>query len=206
MRHLPIVVLAAALGAAGCSKQATSVVAVPAGPPAASTSTGVVNRLLWCLQERDSAHYRDVFAGDFQFVYAALDSAGQPVRPTPWGRPDSLPTVVRMFAGGDSIPPGTDVLVAFVGTPVAQPDPRPGRSPRAHQVVSASVRLTFQGVIGGVPGLVTRTGYATFFAVRGDSADIPPDQVAAGASPDSGRWWLQQWDAQAAGAPGRPAR
>jgi hypothetical protein len=96
-----------------------------------------------------------------------------------------------MFRTGTlSEPPATSITVTFVDTPTDSADPRPGMNPKWHRLitVNASVRVFFQD------GGFEFAGPLRFFVVRGDSAQIPADLLAAGVRPASARWWLVRWD------------
>ena len=47
-------------------------------------------------------------------------------------------------------------------------------------------------------------GAASFYLVRGDSAQIPPDLQARGLRPDRSRWWIERWEDETLRVPGRP--
>jgi hypothetical protein len=134
--------------------------------------------------------YRALLAGDFAFDFASGDSAGTYYSTSPWGRADEESCAVHIFLTGTrGLPPATSITVAFVTAPTDSSDPRPGMNPRWHRLITANALVRIFFAESGFE----LSGACRFFVVRGDSARIPPDQLAAGAKPDSARWWLEQW-------------
>jgi hypothetical protein len=175
-------------------------------PPPPNSPVAVVRLLEWAWNERDTTAIRDVFTGDFEFVFADADSSGNDYRVTPWTYSDELIMSRRVFAGGSPTePPAITCELTFDPTLVVSPDPRPGKDPGWHRQITTSFDLRCR--TAGVD-LLAR-GHATFFAVRGDSATPPPRDT--GTYPmDSTRWLLERWEdamppAVVASAPAGPA-
>ena len=180
---VPGTFLVAALS--GCS---TTVVApAPAEEqPAASSAVGAVSRLAWGFSHKDIDVVRGLLADDFLFVTAGTDSAGNPARVPPNDR-TWFPAALAALMDSSS-------TVSFVvdGNLVAFPDSRPGHNRTWHKQVRALVHVVIRG--SGPIGNFDVTGYALFFATRGDSAAIPQEQRTRGAVPDSKRWWLDRYE------------
>jgi hypothetical protein len=190
---------AAALCLAGCSsKSSTTKPAPPPGPEANSPQNAV--RLFergW--NEMDLVAFHDVLPGDFVFVFAPGDSAGNPFVADPIGRDDLLDILENLFVGGGPALPATSIHLVLDPTLHALPDSRPGKNPTWHKEIVSTVDLAIT-TYGG-PEYRIR-GTARFFVVRGDSAVIPADLAAAGVSPDSARWYIDRWDDETYGGGG----
>jgi hypothetical protein len=171
---------------AGCSEK--HVLRPVSQIPAPDSPEGIVRLVQWCWNNRDTTRYREVFTQDFQFVFAAGDSAGNAYRDDPFGRDEMLTCATHLFVGGGSTPPAASITLVLDATLYPIADSRPGKDPRWHREVPTSVNLSVT-TEGGVEYHVT--GNATFFAVRGDSAAIPPE---LGFEPDSTRWYIERWE------------
>jgi hypothetical protein len=188
--------LALAMAAAGCTgdKSATA----PAGPgepaPNPNTPANVVRLLEWCWNHRDTQKYGELFTEDYRFVFAMPDSAGNAYRDVPFGRLDELAAASALFDGSDAHLAAIEIVLDFDQTLVALPDDRPGRNPTWHRTVRTRVDLKATIDRGGGPEVWEVHGYAKFYTVRGDSAQIPPDLAARGFGPDSTRWWIDRWE------------
>lgn len=176
-------VLALALSLSGCS--AKDEVTAPAEPPPLADSPAHALRLLeWSWNHRDATYLPGLFTDDFQFQFAAADSAGNQFRDVPWQRDHELISARDLFESSRS------VLLQFDRNLVSFPDTRPGYLPAVHQVIRTSILVQVQRLDGRFEKC---TGYATYFFTRGDSAAIPSSEVARGAQPDPSRWWISGW-------------
>ena len=132
-----------ALALAGCSTDKVASVPQPTNPaPAPNSPVAVVRLVEWAWNARDTTEMRDAFAGDFEFVFAALDTFGNRYRSTPWTYADELIMSRRMFDGGSpTTPPATQCEVMFDPVLVVTDDPRPGKDPRWHQLIQTNVDI-----------------------------------------------------------------
>jgi hypothetical protein len=189
--------LVLALG--GCSNRIMLPVAPkPAEPPAASTPANALHRVEWCWEHAATEPCRDLLSCDFQFVFAATDTAGNRFRARPWTRPDELDFITHLLITGSALePPASYVTLQFEPDLVDLPDPRPGKDPGWHRRIDTRLILVVQN-----PEQEFRVlGYESFYIVRGDSACIPQELRDRGLVPDSTRWWIERWDDGGAAAP-----
>jgi len=183
LRLIAFLGLAATLFLAGCTHHAFELPTKPVKPaPVPDSPRHALDLLVWCWAHRDYDHCRTLFTWDFRFVFAATDTAGNAYRIIPWIRDDELISTSNMFQSGDS------VSLVIDGNLTAEPDPRPGKTYPWHQRIEVS-NLTL--ISAPVRGTWRITGPSTFYFVRGDSANIPPD---LGFSPDEHRWYIERWE------------
>jgi hypothetical protein len=199
---LPVraVALAALLAAlSGCTTQIILPVTVPPDvPPNPVSPTTALGRLSWSWTHRDLDPCRDLFTCDYEFVFAAGDSAGIRFQNRPWTRPDEIDFALHLFqTGNDAAPPASYVALDMeINAPVL-PDDRPGKDPRWHRRIDTP----FVAVVEA-PGRQFRVlGFETFYFVRGDSACIPQELRDRGFEPDSTRWWIERWEEYVVTAP-----
>lgn len=181
-----------AVALAGCSTS-SSVAPGANPPPNANAPVNLVRRIEWDWNQR-SDDYTALLTGDFVYVPAVGDSAGNTGRI--WSRETESFVAQRMFARS-GVWPQTNSLAFQLdrGELVSTPDPRPGKHPRWHQVVRANAEVSANLSFGdGSPSVYLLTGAFVFYCVRGDSAQIPPELVEAGVRPDTTRWWLERWE------------
>jgi hypothetical protein len=194
--------LAAALllAVAACAKHhPTAPAAVVDSGPVANSPANAVRRLTWALLHRDTTTYAGVLTDDFVFVFAPSDSAGNPWRDQPWDRACELPSIAHLLLGGGALPRASHLALAIDSMLFASPDPRPGHGNRWHRSVRTHIDLKLTVTdAGGTPSVTPVSGYALFFAVRGDSAVLSPERIAAGDC-DSTRWYLERWEDQTVG-------
>ncbi len=157
------------------------IVGTPMPPPVSPAQA--VRALEWTWDQRASAEYPLLFAAD---LGQSCDSAA-----SAWTRDDEIASFDHMVFGGGAqgAPVPGLIQLDFPTLLAATPDPRPGHAARWHQVVAGTFRLALSGA-GVRPE--TLTGDATFYLVRGDSAAIPEDLLAAGVTPDSTRWYFER--------------
>lgn len=181
-----LVALLLASGSLGCSSS-SSVAPGTNPPPNASSPANLVRRIEWDWNQR-SDDYASLLAGDFLYVPAEADSA----RNTGiiWNRETESFATQRMFARSGVSPLMNSLAFQLDHTElVSVPDPRPGKHPRWHQVVSSNAAVSANLIFGdGIPQVYLLSGRFTFYCVRGDSA--------VGGTPDSTRWWIERWEDQ----------
>jgi len=197
-RVLLALVVAASL--AGCGGNVTrpllggdplSTTVLPLPPPEPDSPAAAVRRLAWAMNHLDAARYVEGMAGDFRFVFAAADSAGNAYRTAGLTREDESVVARRMFETGTFQTPPLTRVVLTLGQPLlAEPDPRPGKTHPWHQ----EIRTGFTLLAAHALASYRISGTARFFLVRGDSAQIPPELLALGVRPDSTRWWIERWE------------
>src|SRR5260221_6780327 len=178
-----------ALSVSGCSKSSRlpTAVSVPT-PPAPSGPVGAVQFLQWCWTHRDIAHYHEIFTDDFDFAFAAVDTAGDPALQLPWTREDELISAQHIFDAASSI------TLPFEGDLLDQPDPRPGKTDPVHRRVRiAYLTLTINKKDGGAYRALVSS---MFYLVRGDSAAIPQELKDRGFKPVTTRWYVERWEDQ----------
>jgi hypothetical protein len=162
-------------------------------PPVPNSAQNVLRLLEWCYNNRAIEEYREIFADDYRFVYSALDSNGQAYRDVPWTREDELISTGKLFLGGDATQPAaTSISLAFDRNFNVTADTRPGKNPIWHKNIRTQVVLNIRTSDGGA---IDVTGFANFFLVRGDSAQIPAELPFG---PDPNRWYIERWEDQTA--------
>ena len=175
---------------AGCSHTPTAPKTTLPAPSPPATPLAVATYLRDCWRERSISGYELLPTEDFRFEFASGDSAGTYYSGTPWTRGDELATAEHLFVSGTaSQPPVSSIAIDFTSPPTDSADPRPGMNPRWHRLVTMAASIRFYFADGGFE----ITGPSQFFVVRGDSAEIPADMIAAGVKPDTTRWWLERW-------------
>ena len=186
----------------GCGRAPTAPqAAVP--PHVPTTPVAVADYFQWCWRNRSPSPYRLILPEDYRFLFATGDSAGDSYRTTPWSRTDELLCAVHLFRDGvRGMPPANSITLDYTQDPVDDPDPR-GMNPKWHRLVTLQVLLRINSSVA----TQEVRGPVYFYVVRGDSAQIPIDLVAAGVRADSSQWWLQQWvDGTLQGSPPAPLR
>src|SRR5436309_272721 len=114
----------------GATRSTTSTIAVapvptPVDPPAASTPGNAVTLLRWCWEHRDIARYQELFTGDFRFMFAPGDTAGNAYQDALLSREDELTSASHLFAGGSATqPPASRIALTFAGVPQLVASPR----------------------------------------------------------------------------------
>jgi hypothetical protein len=149
------------------------------------------------MDNRDLAHFQELFTSDFQFDFALVDTAGNPYGQS-FSREDMLIAAHNLFVGGSaSEAPAASISLIFVGNLGAAPDLRTGMNAGWHEAVQVpSLTLT----VNKTDGSATRiTGGLMFYVVRGDSAAVPPDLLARGIRPDSARWFIGRMEDETGG-------
>jgi hypothetical protein len=193
-RRRAAALLALGLLAGACARDVSrSLLAPPPGSPFASSPEHALQRLEWTWTHRDTSSYRWIFSDDFQFVFAALDTAGNAWRTQPWGLDEELRSFGHIVHGGDSSqPPMSSITLALDPTFVVEPDPRPGHADlRFHRTIRTPVVLACDLASGGV---IHVSGFARCFFVRGDSALVSPEARALMTVPDSALWFIDRWE------------
>lgn len=194
-RRLFARVIASALFAvalAGCSTS-SSVAPGTNPPPNANSPVNLVRRIEWDWNQRSDDYVR-LLTADFRYVPAEGDSAGD--TETIWDRETESFVAQRMFVRSGGWPQMNSLSFQLDrGELVAMPDTRPGKNPRWHKVVSSNAEVSANFTFGGPsPEVYLLTGHFTFYCVRGDSAQIPPELQREGVTPDSTRWWIERWE------------
>ena len=193
-------VAVAALILSGCSVEHRVTGPLPIRPPVAPVANSPTNAIRvfeWGWNNRRQDSFRHVLAGDFQFIFAAGDSAGQFFPGARIDRDHLLEILGYMFVGGGTAPRVTSVVLALEPTLLVLQDSRPGKDPNWHKEIVSSAVITILTEAGEE---YRATGYERFFEVRGDSATIPADLVTEGVVPDSTRWYIDEWQEEYAGA------
>ncbi|HTO90241.1 MAG TPA: hypothetical protein VMJ70_03850 [Candidatus Sulfotelmatobacter sp.] len=187
--------IALSLGLTGCfnpfdprlSNQ--SGISEPAPNP--NTTSNILNLFAWCWNHRAIDEYSEVFTDDFQFQFAATDSAGNAFTGRALFRQQELDTARHLFVEGTaSEPPASSINLVLDRNFVAFPDSRPGKAYPWHQEIRTTVTLAIQA--GDQDYRIL--GYARFFVTRGDSAKIPDELVRRGFRPDVNRWYIERWE------------
>ena len=198
-RHAAALGLAvAAIITLGCSDSSVSRrLGVPPAPaaPTPNTPKSTIQLFKWCWENRDIAHYREIFTDDFVFTCLTTDSVGNPYHTESWTREDEIASATHLFVGGNaSEPAASNISLVFDGNLFAQPDLRAGKTSEWHKQIQIS-NLTLTIIKGDGSGLRV-TGGALFYLVSGDSAAIPQELTDLGLKPDAGRWFIERWEDQ----------
>jgi hypothetical protein len=161
-----------------------------------------VRALEWSWDHASTTGLATLLTDDFLFACAASDSAGRAFRSSGITRSDLLEVARHLFTGGGSSPPASSIALTLDRTLFPGQDGRPGKQD-----------LNFYREI--VTSLVLRietpeesfqiTGEARLHLVRADVAHIPADLASHGAGPDPGRWYIERWEDETAGAGGASA-
>lgn len=155
--------------------------------PAATSPAAAVKRLEWAFNHRDVEAIRGLLTEDFLFGTAAVDSAGNGVGHD-WTRAQLLASFEALFIGNPGGPPAAArVRMTIDANPIPFPDTRPGHAGAVHRSVRTSLDVRVDTAEGDV---FEATGHLLCYMTRGDSAQIPPEELARGAKPDSTRWWI----------------
>jgi len=189
---LLVVAAVLAVGIAACSRSSDTGWSLLLAPrsqaaPTPDSPQSLLRLFEWCYNSRNVERYRELFTEDFRFVFSSLDPAGSGYRDYPWAREDEITYFSALInGGGPDRPPATSLNLHLDRNLIVLDDPRPGKGGRWHKKVRTSVTLSI-------------TGFASFFAVRGDSASIPSDLIARGFQPDSTRWYIERWEDETSG-------
>ena len=169
-------------------------------PPDLATPEGAVQYLVWTVNRRDWRRYAEILTEDFQFAFASVDSAGNAFRDRCLLRADEVQIARNMFETGTPLlPPFSRVVMTLASAPlVPLPDPRPGRDMPSHVLIRSNLLISADN--GAQSFRITGAG--SFFLVRGDSAQIPPELLARGFVADKTRWWVQRWEDETIENPG----
>lgn len=160
-------------------------------PPAPNSASGVLRLLEWAYTNRDYPVYKTLFTDDYRFAFAALDTAGNSYRQTPWTREDELAYSQNLFEGGDANQPAaTNITLVLDKSFNEFADPREGKKDdfTRFRAIRTQVALNITDAYGAQTNV---SGKALFFLVRGDSAVIPPE---LGLGPDVNRWYINRWE------------
>jgi PKD repeat protein len=166
---------------------AASAARVASAQPPPDSPTNALAFLQWCWQNRDVAHYHEVFADNFQYYFDYQNPAGVPYLATPWSRTDELTSAANLFAGGSTQAPASNVTFTFTDGPNLQPA---GPGYPWHQQLVAQWSLDITCTDGTTKHA---EGQSRWFVVRGDSAQIPQELQDRGFVPDSMRWYVERW-------------
>ena len=173
--------------ASGCNTSRT--VAPQATAPPATSATGAVKRLEFAFNHRDVDTIAGVLADNTLFMTTQADSVGS-LAEVLWTRARLLAALQGILVGDPPrTPEAVRVSLAFDRELSDMPDDRFGGSSEVHR----AVRTSFEVVVSpdGVSVFEAR-GYLLFFVTRGDSALIPADLRARGATATATRWWIER--------------
>jgi len=183
--------MAIALGAAGCGSNKKVVQPPPDTPPNPNTPVNALLLFQWALQHRDTTQYRTLFTDDFVFVFVPGDTAATNHFGGTWTYLEERISTHHLFVDGSlSGAPAASITLPFSGTLTDEPDLRPGKNPTWHRKINALFLLTVQKTDLSSRQIV---GGSTFYLVRGDSASLPADLVAAGVQASASRWFIERW-------------
>ena len=167
-------------------------------PPTPSTPTDALSLLQWCWNNRDMAHYPELFSDNYQFYFDAGNVASLPYLTTPWSRSDELISASNLFlGGGTSHAPASIITFAYTSPPTSVPNPG-GVGYPWHQRFEAPWTLDITCTDGKT---LHGEGLSKWILVRGDSAVISADLKARGFAADSTRWYIERWLEQEDTAP-----
>ncbi len=175
------------IAALGCSLKhgpSTPAPVVDTGP-VPDTPEHAVQLFQWSWQHRDVAAAERMFADDFTFGYGTADS----IHEVPILRDDQLQIEGNMFVSGTATQPrASKIELAYNSSLAPLPDDRPGKTFPWHQQITLNVNLRFQTPDANY----VISGYLKFHIVRADSAVIPADLAARGATPRADRWYVER--------------
>jgi hypothetical protein len=207
-RLAALAVLAVGFSLAGCFNPfsprfaPTLGASIPAPKP--TSAPGVLRLFEWCYNNKAIAEYREIFSADYQFFFSPRDSAGAEWRGTPFRREDELISATQLFVGGSAGEPAArSINLKFDPNFFVYPDPDFTYFPEPNRTMPRdplgrwhkNIRTTVNLRIGTDDGSsIEILGYANFYMIRGDSADIPEELKLLGFKPDSTRWYIRRWD------------
>ena len=165
---------------------------ISAPPPVPNTPTNLLRLFEWCYNQRAIVEYREIFTEDFRFSFSVLDEDGEPYKGDLWTRDDELISATQLFQGGSAEePPASSIELSLARTFYVYPDTRRGKNGKWHKYTRTTVLLQIRTAAGDP---IDIQGAATFYLVRGDSAQIPEDLKLLGFEPDSNRWYIERWE------------
>ena len=197
MKRLALLALAACgtLVLTGCFNPFSPLVSriggISSPAPVPNSPANVIKLHEWCWANRAIDEYKEIFTDDYVFVFATGDSAGNAYRDRPFIREDDLIVAQNMFVGGGERPPANSISINYDPNLATFPDLRPGKTNKWHKTVRTRVDLKVEVGDGST---LEVSGFATFFVIRGDSAQIPDELKARGFLPDTARWWIERWE------------
>lgn len=192
LRAWRVLVLATALAVtAGCGGRRFSPF-TPTAPtvvtvPQADSPVNAVRRLAWVWSQRDAAAYQAMLTSDFRSVFSYYADGAVVTQHPDWGVQHERAAAKHLLVGGGSLTAPTSIAVSVADAMLDLPDPRPGKDPRFHRMVTTTYDLTIEASPGGTDHQGTLRAYL----VRGDSALVPPDVFVLR---DATRWFLEGWD------------
>jgi hypothetical protein len=193
-----LLAVCAVIALAGCSSghwplplaPVPTLPAVHDPPRFATTPQDVATLLRAAWVGRDTAQYRRLFTGDYEFTLMDIEQADAP----PLHRDDELRIAGHLFATGTSSEPSLRRIdLAWNSLVVPVSDQRPGKTAPFHQ--EFTVQATLKADLGEAIWYVQ--GQQRLFVVRGDSAD-----VTHGFPADSTHWYLERWEEGASSSGG----
>jgi hypothetical protein len=193
-----ITATALALGLASCA-ESTRTLAPGPEPPIATSAMTAVRRFEWAIDQSDADVIADLLTADFELISAELDSAGNPSR----GALDRESVMIGFRAMLEGVPgryPPAEADLTLDRNLISFPDTRAGLDPRVHRTIRTFMELRVHDA--ATASLFEITGPLLFFLTRGDSATVPPGEVAAA---DSLHWWVRGIDDGTSSAPRRGA-
>lgn len=197
MRRITLLLAAilASLAAAGCFNPFAPIVLserVTSIAPSPTTPQGAIQLFEWCWVNRGVDEYKELFTEDYEFLSAGTDSAGNPIREIQARRDDEIRTAENMFIGTVERPPAARITLNFDRNLRTAPDTRPGYAERDSLFKTIRTSVDLKVDIDESQTLEV-TGYALFYLVRGDTAEIPVE-LQGRFGPDRGRWWISRWE------------
>ncbi len=177
--------------------------AAPETAPQPDSPQNVLNLLRWCWENRAYTEYQGLFTKDYRFAFAQTDTSGAAYQGWAMTRDEDLRTARNLFEGSEEStrPPAQRIVLYFDPNLVAMPDSRPGKIDPWHKEIRTSVNLT----IDNGTDTWRVTGYARYFVVRGDSANVSDDLVS-GLPRDASRWYIERWEDETGGSSGYAVR
>jgi len=173
----------------------------PWGPATvASTSPGnstpelAIRSVEWSWNHRSVETYQVLFAEDYRFAPSTLDPYGGDA----WIRDDEIIFAQHFFIEGTATEPlPTSIQLAFNPKLTIEDDSRPGKDPRWHKYVRTALSL----LVIDTDKQTNVRGFADFYLVRGDSAQVPPGFLR-----DSTEWYIARWEDDTGNNGGGPAQ
>jgi hypothetical protein len=186
-RRTWITLLVLAAAASSCSKGQQKLVAPAPEPPLATSPIEAVRTVESAWKTRADGSLPHLYTEDFEFAFAPGDSAGNPYTNHCWQLEDEVLSSSNCFANA------SEITLSFQRNLVPLNDDRPGKNATWHKYILTHVDLRVILDRGNGPELNEVHGYAKFYLVRGDSAQLTANEMAAGGT-DSTRWWVQRWE------------
>jgi hypothetical protein len=185
--------------AAGCAFKPDTGGGGP-GPtiPLNTTPENLMARFDGMYEAKNLGEYKLLFTSDFRFTFSSQSDAELvTLYGNSWGKDDEVESTSHLFEGFQSseppdfptYSPATNITMDLRGPQYLDDLIRPDSSAFYKYVVVPTVDLQITVFIGSVETTYEISAPHDFYLVRGDVAQLDPDQEAS-----ADRWYIYRWD------------